>query len=207
MDTKKVDAIPLSYLAFDGSIKTGNFMAEFNDATFSGNVSAMEGTFSGKLTAQAVNAAMNLNIAGQSVARTTVSRLALRNRYTGGSRFQDGDPYASIHSINFIVPNDDVYGGWFTCGIQYELTDWKGDNDQYECQYRILLDGVSLYTSPWGNFGAMYRYTRNFYHEIVGRVNSRGTHNVDIQIRFEELFGQVYPEWRNIVLRVDYIRK
>ena len=54
-------------------------MAEFNDATFAGDVSGLDGTFSGTLTAQAINAANNINIAGNSVARTTISNTYTNN--------------------------------------------------------------------------------------------------------------------------------
>ena len=73
MDTKKVETIRLPYLRHDGKTEYGNFMAELNDVTFGGDISAMEGTFSGTLTANAIDAAGNLNLAGESVARTTVS--------------------------------------------------------------------------------------------------------------------------------------
>jgi len=201
VDTKKVNAVALPYLAFDGSTQTGLFMAEFNDASFSGNISALEGTFSGKLTADAVNAAANINIAGQSVARTTISVLADRRG------FSDGDGWASVHSVNFVVPNSDEQGGWFTCGIQYAITDEKWDNDNYRLQYRIVINGVALYNSPWLVFGDFYRMIKDLYHEVSGVVTTPGVKNIDLQYQFAEQPTNVYPVFTNTTFRVDYIRK
>ena len=201
MDTKKVETIRLPYLIPDGSTEYGNFMAELNDATFGGNISSLEGTFSGVLTADAVNAAANLNIAGQSVARTTISTLAL------SANFKDDSIYRSIHSINFIVPNSDESGGWFICSVRYDMSDLKEDNDYFPCRYRMLVNGEVLYTSGTMPLGNLYRHIRYSFLEVSGRVSTPGTKNVDIQLAVDDLNTNMYIRFSDIVMKVDYIRK
>lgn len=57
---------------FDEDGKPIKFHAEFNDAIFNGNVSGLSGTFSGTLTADAVDAVGNVTIRGESIAITVV---------------------------------------------------------------------------------------------------------------------------------------
>ena len=201
MDTKKVETISLPYLKHDGKTEYGNFMAELNDATFGGNISAMEGTFSGTLTAQAVNAAANLNIAGQSVARTTISTRASNNNFDDDSRWR------SIHSINFLVPNNDEKGGWFICSVRYNMSDHKGDNDHFPCRYRMLVNGKVQYTSGTMPLGNLYRHIRYSYLEVSGLVSTTGTKNVDIQLAVDDRNTNMYIRFTDIVMKVDYIRK
>lgn len=201
MDTKKVEPIRLPYLKPDGSTEYGNFMAELNDATFGGNISSLEGTFSGVLTADAVNAAANLNIAGQSVARTTISTLA------SNSNFDDDSRWRSIHSVNFIVPNSDEGGGWFVCNVRYNMSDHKGDNDHFPCRYRMLVNGKVLYTSGTMLLGTLYRYIKYSFLEVSGHVSTTGTKNIDIQFAVDDRNTNMYIRFTDIVMKVDYIRK
>ena len=201
MDTKKVESIRLPYLKHDGSTEYGNFMAELNDATFGGNISSLEGTFSGVLTADAVNATANLNIAGQSVARTTIST---RSSNAG---FDDDGRWRSIHSINFLVPNSDEKGGWFICSVRYNMSDHKGDNDLFPCRYRMLVNGVVLYTSGTMPLGFLYRHIQYSFLEVSGHVSTPGTKNVDIQFAVDDMDTNMYIRFADIVMKVDYIRK
>lgn len=177
-------------------------MAEFNDASFSGDVSGLEGTFSGVLTADAVNAAANINIAGQAVALTTVSYLADRRG------FADGSGWAKVHSCKFYVPLEDLNGGWFTGGVQYRLVDMKGDNDQYLMQYRLRLNGKVLFTSSgWYRFGIFCKRIQEFYHEVAGKIDTPGMYELSMDYQFAEAPTNVYPIFSDIIFRVDYVRK
>lgn len=205
MDTKKVETIRLPYLKHDGKTEYGNFMAELNDATFGGSVSSLEGTFSGTLTADAINAAGNLNIAGESVARTTVSYRPLSNKELNG--FNDKSIYKSVHEATIRVPNDDYNGGNFSCVIQYTVSDERWDNDFFPCRYRILLNGVVLFQSKTMLFGALYRSVKYSYHEILGTLSKPGEHVIDLQYAWDDMNTNVYPVFRDITFRLDYIRK
>lgn len=71
MDHKKVDTFAAkdedgNWIVDGGSVLIP-FMAEFNNGYIAGDVSAMNGTFSGVLTANAIDAADRINIAGSSV--------------------------------------------------------------------------------------------------------------------------------------------
>ncbi|WP_345195510.1 hypothetical protein, partial [Kistimonas scapharcae] len=70
MDHKKVGQLAIEVPLSDGTSMVKQFDAEITDGTFAGDVSALEGTFQGTLTADAVDAAKNLTIAGRSVARS-----------------------------------------------------------------------------------------------------------------------------------------
>lgn len=201
MDTKKVNAVELPYLGYDGKMNKGMFMAELNDASFGGDISAMEGTFSGSLTADAVSAAANLNIAGQSVARTTISTRASNNNFDDDSRWR------SIHSVNFVVPNSDEGGGWFVCNVRYNMSDHKGDNDRFLCRYRMLVNGKVLYTSGTMLLGTLYRYIKYSFLEVTGHVSTPGAKNVDIQFAVDDRKTNMYIRFTDIVMKVDYIRK
>ena len=180
-------------------------MAELNDVTFGGSVSSLEGTFSGTLTADAINAAGNLNIAGESVARTTVSYRPLSNPLLNG--FRDDSVYRSVHEATIRVPNDDYNGGNFSCIMQYTISDQKYDNDWFPCRYRILLNGVVLFQSKTMLFGALYRNVKYSYHEILGTLSKPGAHVIDLQYAWDGEWSNVYPEFRDITFRMDYMRK
>lgn len=180
-------------------------MAELNDVTFGGSVSSLEGTFSGTLTANAINAAGNLNIAGESVARTTVSYKPLSNVALNG--FNDDSIYRSVHEATIRVPNDDYNGGNFSCVMQYTISDERNDNDKFPCRYRILLNGAVLFQSKTMQFGALYRCVKYSYHELLGTLSNPGTHVIDLQYAWDGMNTNVYPEFKDITFRLDYIRK
>lgn len=200
---KKVGTITLEYDRGDGVMVSEAFQAEFNNAIFNGNVSAMEGTFSGKLTANAIDAVKNLNIAGRATAITFVST---RDRVYG--IFNDDSIWREVHGLTFEIPPQDWQGGWVSAGIQYYIDDQRWDNDNFPCQYRILVDGVSVYTAPnYALFKQFYRKVKHFYHEIVQRIPSHGYHTISLQYRWAYVNTNCYPDFRDIAIRADYIRK
>jgi hypothetical protein len=177
-------------------------MAEFNDATFAGDVSGLDGTFSGTLTAQAINAANNINIAGNSVARTTVSTRALSDG------FNDDSIWRSMHSLTFQVPQEDTRGGWMSAAIQYTIGDRKGDNDRFMMEMRIRLNGLVLYTSPVSfPFGGFYTNFRDMYHEVSAFISEPGNYQLSVDFRWHDYPTNMYAFFTNTVIRVDYIRK
>lgn len=203
---KKVGTITLEYDRGDGVIVSEAFQGEFNNAIFNGNVSAMEGTFGGSLTAGAVNAVKNLNLKSGSVAQTTVSALGFAGRYTHG--FGDDGVWRTVHSVTFVVPEADTGGGWVNSGIQYHISDARGDNDIFPCEFRILLDGAVLYKSPGAaRFKWFYKLIRTFFHEVAARVYSSGYHTIALQYRWLSSNTGVYPEFYDVTIRADYFRK
>lgn len=200
---KKVGTITLEYDRGDGVVMSEAFQGEFNNAIFNGDVSAMEGTFSGTLTANAINAVKNINIAGKTAALTYVSS---RDRVVG--IFDDDSIWREVHGLTFQIPASDTSGGWVSAGIQYDIDDQRDDNDQFPCQYRVLVDGAIVWTSPGSaKFGYFYRKVKTFFHEIVKRVSSPGYHTISLQYRWHDYNTNCYPDFRNIVIRADYIRK
>lgn len=177
-------------------------MAEFNDATFAGDVSGLEGTFNGTLTAQAVNAANNINIRGNSIAQTTITTRA------SSSGFDDDSVWRSAHSLTFVVPPEDVNGGWMSTAIQYSVLDRKGDNAHFLMEMRIRLNGVVIYTSPNSfTFGAFYNVFNHMYHEVSRRVPAPGTYTISLDFRWHDSATNMYAVFYDIVIRNDYLRK
>lgn len=202
MDHKKVGTITLEYDRGDGVVVSEAFQAEFNNAIFNGNVSAMEGTFDGALTANAIDAVKNLTIAGRATAITTVS-------YIGyvPDIFDDDSVWRSVHTLSFQVPSSDLQGGWVTAGIQYYINDQRQDNDRFQTEYRILIDGQVVFTSPKSTqFKWFYRVFKYFFHEVSAKVGP-GYHTIALQYRWHDYPTNVYPEFYDVTIRADYIRK
>ena len=203
---KKVGTITLEYDRGDGVKVSEAFQGEFNNAIFNGDISAMEGTFQGSLTAKSINAVTNLNLKSGSVATTTVSRLSYAGRYTHG--FDDDSVWRSVHRLTFLVPSSDIYGGWVSAGIQYRISDARGDNDRFPTQSRLLLDGQVIYTSPaWTSFKWYYRVIREFFHELTARIGGPGYHTIELQYRWADAPTNVYPEFFDVTIRADYFRR
>lgn len=207
---KKVGTITLEYDRGDGVKVSEAFQGEFNNVIFGGNVSSLEGTFQGTLNAGTIDAVGNLNIAGRAVALTTVSQLAYANRYS--HNFDDDGVWRTVHSLSFTVPSQDTSGGWISAVIQYYIGDQRRDNDLFETGMRILLDGEVIFTSENNTqmghlFTYFYDHVKYFYHEITANVTSPGTHTVGFQYRWKPNNTNVYPEFYDATLRVDYIRK
>lgn len=204
---KKVGTITLEYDRGDGVIVSEAFQGEFNNAIFNGDISMLEGTFDGTLTAGTIDAVKNINIRGGSAALTTVGYVAEASRATG-YLFNDDGVWRSVITTTFNVPEADEEGGWLSAGIQYRIDDAKRDNDYFPCEYRILIDGEVYFTSPqktlfkW--FYVTYKY---FYHEVAKRITSPGAHTIALQYRWFDIGTNVYPEFFNVTIRADYFRK
>lgn len=203
MENKKIGTITLEYDRGDGVLVSEAFQGELNNAIFNGNVSAMEGTFKGLLTANAINAVKNLNLAGRATAITTVGYVG----YVGGI-FNDDGVWRVVSQLAFDVPSADQFGGWVSTSFQYRISDSRGDNDLFLTKYRIVIDGVVIWESPvWSKFMYFYRAIKYFYHEVAARVTGPGTHIVSLQYKWGNIDTNVYPEFFDITMRTDYIRK
>lgn len=177
-------------------------MAELNDASFSGDVSALEGTFSGTLTAKAINAANNINIAGNSVAMTTVSTRAISNS------FNDDSVWRSVHAHTIVVPEEDINGGWLSTSIQYSVYDRKGsENHHFPGEIRFRVNGLVIYSTGWMSLGNLYQVYGHMYTELVQRVDRPGSYQISMDLRVQDRKTNMYIEFVNIVFRTDYFRK
>ena len=178
-------------------------MAEFNDATFAGDVSGLDGTFSGTLTAQAINAANNINIRGNSVATTTITTRAVSNS------FNDDSVWRSVHSHVVRVPEQDINGGWISTSVQYSVYDRKGsENWHFLAQLRFRINGLVVYNTPgWMPLGMMYRVFGDMYTELVYRVDRPGNYEISLDLCVQDRATNMYIEFVNIVFRSDYFRK
>ncbi len=203
MENKKIGTITLEYDRGDGVLVSEAFQGELNNAIFNGNISAMEGTFQGSLTANAINAVKNLNLAGRATAITTVGYVG----YVGGI-FDDDGVWRVVSQLAFDVPSVDQFGGWVSAAFQYRIGDQRNDNAAFPTMYRIVLDGVVIWESPdWTRFSFFYVRIKYFYHEVVARVTGPGTHIVSLQYRWGDANTNVYPEFFDLTMRTDYVRK
>lgn len=178
-------------------------MAEFNDATFAGDVSGLDGTFSGTLTARAINAANNINIAGNAVATTTISTRAKSNQ------FNDDSVWRSVHSHVVRVPEQDVNGGWISTSVQYSVYDRKGsENWHFPAQLRLRINGFVVYTSrDWMPLGMLYLVYGDMYGEVVHKVDRPGSYEISLDLRVQDRTTNMYVEFVDIIFRSDYFRK
>lgn len=203
MENKKIGTITLEYDRGDGVLVSEAFQGELNNAIFNGNVSGMYGTFQGSLTANAINAVNNITLAGKSTAITTVGYVS----YVAGG-FNDDAVWRAVSQLAFDVPSVDQFGGWVSTSFQYRISDSRGDNDLFLTKYRIVIDGVVIWESPvWSKFMYFYRAIKYFYHEVAARVTGPGTHLVSLQYKWAASHTNVYPEFYDITMRADYIRK
>ena len=204
MVPKKVGSITLEFDRGDGVVISEAFDAEFHNALITGDVSALDGYFAGKLTANAVDALDNLHITGRAAAITSVKTWAQVDYNTNG--FNDDGVYRTVCDQTIEVP-EGMSGAYCAVAIQYEIDDAQGDNDMFICRYRILADGASYYTNARAKFGLFYEVYPHQIHEIVFWFSGSGTHTVAMQWLWESNVTNVYPIFKNITMRTDMIRK
>lgn len=205
MEPKKVGSITLEYDRGDGVIESQAFDAEFQNALITGDISALTGTFDGKLDANAVNAVSNLNIAGKAVATTDVRTRAVASPESHG--FNDDGVYRSLMDAAIEVPQG-MNGAWAAVTMQYGVKDNKGsENGGFPCQYRILVDGVAYFTSAVEPFFWWFRRFDNHLHEMLLYLSGAGTHTVALQYRWFDEPTNVYPQFNDLLYRIDLIRK
>lgn len=204
MVPKKVGTITLEHDRGDGVMVSEAYDAEFQNAVIGGDISFMEGTFQGKLTAQAINAVNNLNIRGKSAAVTYVTNLAEANSLTHG--FDDDGVYRNVHQIAVEVPVG-YNGVWVAVSMSYQIADEREDNDQFPCRSRILVDDSVYWQSSLSYFGNYYRHFTHHAHEVVAYLSGSGFHTISLQWMWASRTTNVYPVFRNIRFRADVVKK
>lgn len=204
MVPKKVGSITLEYDRGDGVIESQAFDAEFQNALITGDISALTGTFAGKLDVNALDVVSRLNISGRAVAITSVASTAIANPNT--HQFNDDGVWRRLISTTVDVPAGTANGTFAAIAIQYNIRDQKGDNDDFSYNGRLVIDGV-VYDTVKGKFGIFYRYNPCQIYEIIYYLAGAGTHTISFDVRWFDQKTNVYPEFTNIVIRCDVIRK
>ena len=185
----------------DGTVVTRDYYAEFNDGTFSGDISGSDGVFSGTLTADAINAVDNITLAGKSVAVTQTAYLA-----DSGYRWNDDAIYRDVHRIAILTPPKDRKGGTFRVVFQFKTIDGRGDNAHFDCQFRILHNTAIAWESGKAP-QAIYQYAGQYFSFIVLGNMTYGHHTFSLQYRIFPRPTNAYPRFYNVRIVLDYIRK
>lgn len=206
MVPKKVGSITLEYDRGDGVIESQAFDAEFHNALITGDISALTGTFTGKLDVNAIDAVSRLNIAGRAVAITYAGSIVSSDNPKIG--FDDDGVFRSLINIALEIPAGTTNGCFVAANLSYQCVDTRGDeNSSFPCQYRILVDGVAYFTSAveaWGNWFLNFDY---HIHEMLLYMQTGQTHTISLQYRWLDRPTNVYPLFRNITYRADILRK
>ena len=204
MVPKKVGSITLEYDRGDGVIESQAFDAEFQNALITGDISALTGTFAGKLDVNALDVVSRLNISGRAVAITSVASTAIANPTT--HQFNDDGVWRTLISTTVDVPQGTANGTFAAIAVQYKIADQRGDNDQFPYNGRLVIDGT-VYDTVNGRFGIFYRYNPCQIYEVVYYLAGAGTHTISFDVRWFDMKTNVYPEFTDIVIRCDVIRK
>lgn len=201
---KKVGSITLEYALSDGTIVSEAFDAEFQDARITGDISALEGTFSGKLDVNALDVFKNIHIAGRSVAITTIATLPLANSSTHG--FNDDGVFRTLISNVIEVP-EGMNGAWCVFKAQYTIDDQKDDNGGFLCQSRLIIDGDVYYQTSKVSWWMFYYDQHQHSAEMAIYLTGSGFHTIAIQYAWFSQSTNVYPRFSNIIMRSDVILK
>lgn len=204
MVPKKVGSITLEYDRGDGVIESQAFDAEFQNALITGDISALTGTFAGKLDVNALDVVSRLNISGRAVAITSVAYKKIANPTT--DHFNDDGVWRTLISTTVDVPQGTANGTFAAIAVQYKIADQRGDNDQFPYNGRLVIDGT-VYDTVNGRFGIFYRYNPCQIYEVVYYLAGAGTHTISFDVRWFDMKTNVYPEFTDIVIRCDVIRK
>ena len=180
---------------------TKEYLAEFNNGTFDGDITGTDGVFSGTLTADAVNAVDNITIAGSSVAVTESAFLA-----DTGLRWNDDAIYRDVHKINILTPPKDREGGIFRVLFQFQTIDGKDDNAHFDCQFRILHNTTTVWESGIAP-QRIYQYAGQYFSFLVSGAMTFGLHTFSLQYRIFPSPTNAYPRFYNVRVVLDYVRK
>ncbi|OQX35584.1 MAG: hypothetical protein B0D91_10565 [Oceanospirillales bacterium LUC14_002_19_P2] len=201
MDHKKVGQLAIEVPLSDGTSMVKQFDAEITDGTFAGDVSSLEGTFQGSLTADALDAAKNLTIAGRSVARSWAFYVASK----GPAGFDDDFPFTDVVSHTFYIPEGEE--GFVNIFNQYRIDDTKRDNDNFPTRFRLVLNGQVIYQMPSTvTFGYFYNYEKLLFHSASGYATP-GYNTFQLQYKWEDISTNVYPVFYGVLTKIDFIKK
>ncbi|MCW7556482.1 hypothetical protein NX722_28370 [Endozoicomonas gorgoniicola] len=208
MDHKKAGTIRLSYTRADGVKVTKDYQAEFNDATFSGDVSSLTGTFRGTLTADAINAVKNVTIAGNSVARSFyVYHPNPINVHTDG--------YQVLSSIAFNIPSGIATSritaiARATFRLNIDHGSWNASEIKKIMHFRTVMNGVVVdsFDSRVAMFTQKYKHVPNplLQFNIVAPC-SVGLNSLSVQMFVSNSGPNIYPTCTNREFVVDVVFK
>jgi hypothetical protein len=180
------------------------FMAEFAEGKFGGNVSGVTGTFSGVLTAEAVDAVSNLTIAGNSVAKTT-SVTATRSPPSG--HFPEDASY-KIMTANVVVPNEDTNGGKALINVYLLSKNNNNDRDQnnFASEFYLTLNGVEVWRDAAQRLGTLNALPNDMNIQLILDYSS-GHNNLRLWVFTDDGANTPDAYAQNISMTIDYIRK
>lgn len=199
---KKVGSITLEYDRGDGVIESQAFDSEFQNAIVMGDISAMEGTFTGRLSADSIDVLGNLQLAGGSVAVTQIDQRASFGVADGAALdFQ----YKNVALTVVEVP-EGMSGAWCACAVQFFVPDIEGN--QFRVNWRFLFDGTTYYTNAIAGLPLGWNMV-----EFLVYVSGSGSHTLIWQVQWGRYWTGIEdpptfgPLIQNITMRTDMIRK
>ena len=162
-------------------------------------MSALEGTFSGVLTADSIESVKNLTIAGRSVARTWA-------KYEASHRRGQEAVWRSVANLVCDIPDGESGVLFFTA--QYDMSSYDFDSSQrnFNVQYNVLFDGNSVALSPvtwWPHF---FGPDRRVYHAHSLNVGA-GRHVIDVQWIWFAAATTPYPQFNDVYIKADFVKK
>lgn len=183
---------------FDEDGNPIKFHAEFNHALFNGSVDALTGTFSGKLTVQAIDAVGNLTIKGEAVASTIA--VSIDTKRTSGNDTEifslswvshQGDSGIAVVSLQFIASPQGAR--WI------EITGGSGKGYFYlATAFIVYNNGLKIYNKPninWFDLSLQGLVLMEFMIPVTQGIN-----NIVL-----ELSNGITI--KNVLVKCDYIRK
>jgi hypothetical protein len=175
------------------------YMAELNDVYFNGSVSALNGTFAGTLTANAVNALSKLNISGNAVAIDTAT---VTSRFPASGYLRENFT-ESVFTVSINVPDTAgqamliVTGEWVNADTDDSQRNFYGRRAYY-------FNGAAIHTDAWNNyyyyFGA--RLQDRFFVPVTPGIN---TFNMTFQTGNGDTTPLMYI--KDLGVRLTYVRK
>ena len=128
-------------VTYDGNVFAPGFSVVGGNATFSGSLNAATGSFSGSLTANAINAVNTINIAGNAVTFAV-------SAYSTSSLTVDYSYYRTLQSVSISSTGAPVF---ILGSTVYEASSTEADNS---LTVRLVRDGtvlssINLRVQPW----------------------------------------------------------
>lgn len=182
---KKVDSIEL-----DGQY----YMAEFNDAVFGGDISALYGTFSGTLDVNSLDVVHNITIAGLAISASWAVTVAAGNWSEGGS---PGTTKFHVFATVVLDIPDGVTGTLkMAAHSGIKVTGWNNQhfhNDDCYVSPELKLNGVSQ--RFFGDSALNYAHTFGSKDlECVAQASiGPGLHTVEFGLDLRSRFNE--PSW------------
>lgn len=128
------------------------YAAEFNDATFNGDVSALTGTFNGSLTVGSLDNVRNINIGYGSIGKSGYFE---KSRAPESGYFPEGKE-GTIIEFTFVADED----GFALMESKWEGKNGDNDSSQYSftSRFRVYVNDVLKFNSHGFSLGIFYSY-------------------------------------------------